>query len=306
MLYYYCKNATFVSIIKNHSLWLSDMTQSNDSYEIHRYVEIVKNAIDKKLQLFSQTNQENEPQRGPKRREYLQNENRKIVFAQAKRKLSSLERDYYCLAICFSDKGDNLSQWRGYGDDGCGISIGFDEQRIEELSNQHILFKYDDVRYYSDIDDEDIQKKIRHYIDALDSIAMNCAEKNRATAIKNWSTAILDNDAPFFKPAGFIEERETRFCFVRYIHSPEMANPKENSHLQDVNFHVSNNAIIPHYELKLENAEKTFMSDIIREVVIGPCNGSDTNTIRSFLAKHGFDYVDVKIKKSNIPYRTRR
>lgn len=76
--------------------------------------------------------------------------------------------------------------------------------------------------------------------------------------------------------------------------------------MQDVNFHVSNNAIIPHYELRLENAEKNFMSDIIREVVIGPCNGSDTNTIRSFLAKQGFDYVDVKIKKSNIPYRTRR
>lgn len=96
MLYYYCKNATFVSIIKNHSLWLSDMTQSNDSYEIHRYVEIVKNAIDKKLQLFSQTNQEDEPQRGPKRREYLQNENRKIVFAQAKRKQSFARCKFSC------------------------------------------------------------------------------------------------------------------------------------------------------------------------------------------------------------------
>ena len=48
MLYYYCRNATFASIIKNHSLWLSDMTQSNDSYEIHRYVKIVEEAIDKK------------------------------------------------------------------------------------------------------------------------------------------------------------------------------------------------------------------------------------------------------------------
>ena len=29
MLYYYCRNSTFASIVKNRSLWLSDMTQSN-------------------------------------------------------------------------------------------------------------------------------------------------------------------------------------------------------------------------------------------------------------------------------------
>ena len=45
MIYYYCTNATFLSIVKHRSLWLSDMTQSNDSYEIHRYVEIVANAL---------------------------------------------------------------------------------------------------------------------------------------------------------------------------------------------------------------------------------------------------------------------
>lgn len=83
-----------------------------------------------------------------------------------------------------------------------------------------------------------------------------------------------------------------------------MANPKENSHLLGIDFHVSNNAIIPHYDLKLENAEKIFMSDIIREVVIGPCNESDTNTIRSFLAKTGFDYANLSVRKSGIPYRT--
>lgn len=30
-----------------------------------------------------------------------------------------------CWALCLSEKRDDLGQWRGYVDDGCGISIGF-------------------------------------------------------------------------------------------------------------------------------------------------------------------------------------
>ena len=116
---------------------------------------------------------------------------------------------------------------------------------------------------------------------------------------------ILDDDAPFFKPAGFIEERETRFCYVREIHPSEMANPRDTSHLPGINFHVSNTAVIPHYELKL-CAEGMPMTDIIQEVIIGPCNGSNPETIRLLLAKEKFDYKTIKVTKSKIPYRPRK
>ncbi|MBQ9189263.1 MAG: DUF2971 domain-containing protein [Clostridia bacterium] len=308
MLYYYCKNSTFSSIIKNRSLWLSDMTQSNDSYEIYKYVDIVKDAIKNCLASLPAINREDTPQKGPRMKEYHQVENLRKVYKLAIKKLSSFGASYYCLAICFSDMQDNLSQWRGYGDDGFGISIGFDEQRIEELYNQHILFKYDDVKYYRSINDELIQEKIRKYLEELKNIGLNIglAQKDIDHAIKNWCTTILDNDAPFFKPTGFIDERETRFCFVRYIHSPEIARPQAESHLHGVDFHVGNTAIVPHYVLKLEDASGNFMTDVIREVTIGPCNGSTPNTVRLFLAKNGFDYANIIIKKSTIPYRTRR
>ena len=35
-------------------------------------------------------------------------------------------------AFCLSEEGDLLSQWRGYGDDGRGFSIGFDEIILKE------------------------------------------------------------------------------------------------------------------------------------------------------------------------------
>lgn len=32
--------------------------------------------------------------------------------------------------ICFCEEGDKLSQWRGYADNGRGVSIGFSEQEL--------------------------------------------------------------------------------------------------------------------------------------------------------------------------------
>ena len=41
--------------------------------------------------------------------------------------------DYITYAICFSERGDSLSQWRGYADDGSGVCIGFRADRISGM-----------------------------------------------------------------------------------------------------------------------------------------------------------------------------
>lgn len=38
-----------------------------------------------------------------------------------------------CLALCFTGNGDLLSQWRGYGDDGRGVAVGFRRSDINAL-----------------------------------------------------------------------------------------------------------------------------------------------------------------------------
>jgi hypothetical protein len=37
--------------------------------------------------------------------------------------------------FCMSEEADLLSQWRGYADDGCGVSIGFNRRYFEELGD---------------------------------------------------------------------------------------------------------------------------------------------------------------------------
>lgn len=39
--------------------------------------------------------------------------------------------------ICFCEEGDKLSQWRGYADNGRGVSIGFSEQELRQYSEKY-------------------------------------------------------------------------------------------------------------------------------------------------------------------------
>ena len=38
-MYFYCSNQVFMNIVNNKSLWLSDMTKSNDYAELQGYFE---------------------------------------------------------------------------------------------------------------------------------------------------------------------------------------------------------------------------------------------------------------------------
>lgn len=303
MLYYYCKNDIFVSIITNKSIWLSDMTKSNDSWEIYKYIGMVEDAIDKRISKMHSFSENNIPQNGPKLQQYINEEDNRCVYLHARKKLASLKSNYYCLAICFSDVGDHLSHWQGYGDDGAGVSIGFDEDSIHRLLEKHILFKCGEVQYYKNDKDKKIQKKLEQYFEKLDNIHKDTRpnSEGRNKAIKKWCNNILDDDAPFFKPEGFVEERETRFCFVRIIPPEHMEKPKQDSHLLGVRFHVSKTAIVPHYELSF--LDET--DNIIRQIVLGPRNDSDCNTIKAFLSQNNFNNKKIDVKKSDIPYRTR-
>lgn len=68
-----------------------------------------------------------------------------------------------CLALCFTGNGDLLSQWRGYGDDGRGVAVGFRRSDINAFLDWWSRFelvtegKYRQLRhdavYYRDKDD---------------------------------------------------------------------------------------------------------------------------------------------------------
>ncbi len=129
ILYHYCSNDAFHSIIENKSIRLSSLSQSNDWKEGKLVVEII-GLIAKGDNLS------------------------KVKTEGLLDIVSFLEDMVDGLGFCLSNKGDLLSQWRGYADDATGVSIGFSKdflkqfakstigQEVSELSLNRVVYGY--------------------------------------------------------------------------------------------------------------------------------------------------------------------
>ena len=128
--YHYCDKRTFLSIISNKKIWLSDINTMNDYSEGHwgyeRFIEAANRVLDTAgVEVVDQIDQ---------------------VFS------SSGLRQLFTLC-CFSTNGDSLSQWRSYANDGSGVAIGFDTSLLQLLNARLTLVEYDrekQVSHFSD------------------------------------------------------------------------------------------------------------------------------------------------------------
>lgn len=102
-LHHYCSSNTFLSILKSREVWLTALALSNDGLEgvwsLQKYLDLFK------------------PEERARRLGAKYDIERALVARVA-------------LGMCFSERRDLLSQWRGYADNGRGICITF---RIEAL-----------------------------------------------------------------------------------------------------------------------------------------------------------------------------
>lgn len=104
IVYHYCSLEGFLSIIKNASLWISDISKSNDCIEGSYIYNKIKSRIERELEITPED----------------------LHAWKTGCKVNEVA-DHLMLTYvaCFSERKDCLSQWRDYADDGKGISIGF-------------------------------------------------------------------------------------------------------------------------------------------------------------------------------------
>ena len=121
LTYHYCSLETACAIISNASLRLCDITKSNDSAEITYGYAAAMDSL-KRIGLISGS--------GPTLEfadhwiELLRPEYQTMLREALSRHL--LPPNRLCYAVCLSERADQLSQWRAYGDDGRGVALGFD------------------------------------------------------------------------------------------------------------------------------------------------------------------------------------
>lgn len=239
------------------------------------------------------------------------------------------------LVSCFSQQGDLLSQWRGYGDDGKGISIGFNYNKLENLlkhkryanflDNTKPILRLSEIYY----DQENLKDNIKSDIilPLLKAIRENYnLEKHNLKKLKfedyleNEICHLLDylmdlfqySELPllFLKNPAFEEEKECRIIyntrlkpnitlseFIKYSDVDKAKNPVLK--LSPIKHYVRNNNLVTYADLNFSNC---INKELIKEIVIGSKSKVTEEELQHFLWANKFNY-DINIEKSKASYR---
>ena len=277
IVYHYCSVDTFFNIIRNSSMWLSDIEKSNDYQECIKCRKFVNKGME----------------------EYLRNDVEALKAWKTWYEngvYSNFSMKTFC--VCFSESKDKLSQWRGYAQDGKGIAIGFNKDVLEELnqiSKFHTAFGkviYDNPQEYVQNIIADNIKKLEYK--GVGHVALELSENYRM-------------QFPFVKNPGFEEEKEWRVVVCSTIGHYNIPS-SENILFSKVKYRTANNKLIPYIEMNFERVKQS----IIKEIFIGPKSEVEVEDIVNLLSFYGYyDGIEggynfqqpVAIKKSSTTNR---
>lgn len=113
-----------------------------------------------------------------------------------------------CYIVCFCEKDDKLSQWRGYAQN--GVSIGFDFSNVRPFLVVSADGKKDGITVYNGC------CKVGYF--SFETTKENiyewtCVSAKEYDGAKKFWNRVLMNRIPFIKHKGFIEEDEYRLVF---------------------------------------------------------------------------------------------
>lgn len=300
IIYHYCSLEAFKSIIENKCLWLCDVQKSNDSAEC----QVLPNAIADELEKRFHNHQSQLPYLTLADKEYSR------LLSILRNETNIIDQQIY--SISFSRCADQLSQWRGYANDGTGICIGFNSAYLNNLSAYGFMFRhisYDQTALSDTV--EQYTSNILNFLKHLPSIPAPkdvTSEQLKAFQESNPIIASVQQHAPFFKLAPFYEENESRLCFLSK-HTMVPSNPilfqsidqrinqqllsNQQFSISPLQFRITSSNLQSYYKLYFTAIKDNF----IQEIIIGPKSPVQISDIYLFLAANGYE---SKVSQQNI------
>lgn len=314
IVYHYCTVETFLNIIRNHTLRLSDLCSSNDKAELKSLLGALRDEI---------INQYRE------REDFLEpiiwgmniDESFEFVLKMLMSKMYN-NINQMLFGICFSEEGDILGQWQEYAGKGTGIAIGFNIEWFQKLCNND-LFKFSKVNYeysgtsklikeyatiiYNEILQTIIEGKTKELIDESSGLPYMIRLREEGLFFKSvfqkgneykseeeWRLILDDEETQKNYPEWDIyynwKKSDIRFC------EQEIYKLIPNG----MEFMVKNGRIIPYLDLKFDLDKGNFP---IKKVIIGPNCKVNILDIYHLLQFYGFDGDKIEIIKSKSSYR---
>jgi hypothetical protein len=259
ILYHYTTQEGLLGIITRRCLWTTNIFYLNDSTEFNYALELVRADLKERLS-------------GPAARN-----DQKQFYEDALRTLDGLAPlvpEAFSLHVgSFSAKGDLLSQWRAYTQNGIGFSLGFDEAYLQSLAKRQ---KYELVEC-----DYDATKHKRTISVLIDESVESTDDLNLFHELIRLS--------PRLKHPKFEEEQEWR------IVSEDMGHGKPE-------FRAGKSMLIPYSEFKLEGEDGILR---IAEICVGPTPHPQL-AIASVtqLINRADKLAPAKVRVSDVPYRS--
>lgn len=275
IIYHYCGMDSFFGIVKNKNIRLSNAYKTNDYTELEWIFSVMENSM---TSVF------------------------KTEFLSSLRKSYRkwLETYFRPHIACFSKKGDLLSQWRAYANDGKGISIGFNRkyfESIKTLDNKEfeiydIVYRYNEQEkllkslfnsLFSTIGTDNLKLLEEFYINKGDKICLE--EIMLASALLKYGM--------IFKNETFSEEKE-----VRLIHGFDQVGAEPDV----FEYRVTEDDLISFVEVPI-NVKNDYPP--IKEIILGPNCKVNPNSLRHFLGQElsgSLSWIDIR--KSESSYRS--
>jgi len=302
-LYHYCSLNVFQKIIEGQSIWLSDINKSNDMQEL-RWIKGQCNYYI--LQAWVDYINAKEKQ----------NELRSVDFTRFDevKKFGELSLAYNLKmwwAFCMSEIKDDLGQWRGYADDGMGVSIGFSSTFLESINAVSKVIGLESSLYCKQVrySQKDIEMFFHEHIGLSEISADNTLDE----VINLLESAVLYSmkNAALFKQESFRAEKEWRIIFTcdgnefKPNFLPEVADGYDKYFsLRDFGYEISKHSLVSHIELSLTIQG---MKQAISEITIGPRSKLKREDIQLFLIANGllddFNDKSILVNRSQSSYR---
>lgn len=285
VLYHYCSNSAFHSIISQKKVRLSLLSMSNDSKEGRHVLDLARKLLPD-------------------------------TFAYKSKALDELQRVTSLLSaigFCVSADGDVLSQWRAYADDARGVAIGFDRDGLDGIAeaegDKNIKVALGPVAYGEAFLEELIQEDLKPIVEHYESGRMKrpsartilsdigpekaAEEKERfkqATSELFLMLYKIANYAYLVKAPFFMEEQEWRILAL-------LPNLDGALALPNARLHAHPDRLTPFRDFPLNG----FETSVVREIVLGPRNQTPVEVVRLFL--EGLGFRGVTIRRSAGSYR---
>jgi len=265
-LFHYTDLLGFESIVSNHDLWLTHLRYSNDEEEMLHGQRIVSEVIADELKVGVPPD--------------------KAVFLEGVKEKLAQQVDVYICCFCLRD--DLLSQWRGYGANGSGVSLCIDPKEFDWLTGPDSppdgLLRIWKIFY-----EESRQRAIVKGLLECGIWQPGTPEERAAN-----TAAAIQFFTPTFKNQSFHAEEECRMIFTPAAWFG--LRPK---------FRVRRGMLVPYYSLKdlrtlLPHAPKQLPISSVR---LGPSVNKVLNKGSAEMMLKASEYGATSVDCSNIPFR---